>query len=137
MTRGRLTGPLTPNVMHRKKKILTITAVIFIVAVSYYRYNSLDGIKGNILSLLFWPNTEYAEGYSDTGYRKIQPGFTQEQVIDILGEPFYANEDWNSRSQNEIRWWYSRSLRNTHYRMREVRFVDGTVSRKVHYFYVD
>jgi len=97
---------------------------------------TLDGLGGNFYSLLFREDTVYTPGYANSKYRSIEKGMTKAEVIGIIGQPFYTNKDSKAKGIEE-RWWYSRSPSDNHYRMREVRFVNDVVSRKVHYFYVD
>jgi len=113
------------------------TFLLGLVAVGIaVHYRSLDGLGGNLLGVLFRPDTEYTAGYTDAAFRKVRERLSKEQVLDLLGFPFYTNEDWSNPGPEE-RWWYSRSPGSTHYRMREVRFRDDHVSQTVHYFYVD
>jgi len=118
-----------------KKSIAVLVCAVCIGAMAAHRA-PLDGCYGNFLSLIFKEHTIYTDGYSNRGYRNIRNGMTKNDVLAIIGEPFYTNEDWK-RWGPEERWWYTKSPDSTHYRMREVRFIEDAVSRKVHYYYVD
>lgn len=84
--------------------------------------------------MMFKEDTVFTSGYSDSGFSGIRKGMSKNEVLSRIGKPFYTNESWESKT-NEQRWWYSKSPGDTHYRMREVRFFKNKVSEKIHYYY--
>ena len=95
---------------------------------------SLDGLHGRIFKLIEGAETDYAKGYTNEAFRRIKVGQTQDEVIEIVGEPFnYERVKLRSRS----RWMYSRSPNSRHYLHRGIRFEDGHVIEVEHHFYFD
>ena len=121
----------------QKKYIIALGIVsLLVVGLCFLHFLTLDGLAGNFSGLLFEEDTVYASEYSNSKYLSIQNGMTKTEVVSIIGQPFYTNEDFKIKEPEE-RWWYSKSPGDTHYRMREVRFINDVVSRKVHYYHVD
>ncbi len=118
-----------------RKKIIIFTA-IFVTALAIFHFKSMDGLRGLFFSMMFKEDTVFTSGYSDSGFSGIRKGMSKNEVLSKIGEPFYTNESWESKS-NEERWWYSKSPGGTHYRMREVRFIRNKVNQKIHYYYID
>ncbi|MDH3348254.1 MAG: hypothetical protein OEM02_09200, partial [Desulfobulbaceae bacterium] len=117
------------------KKIIIIST-IFVAALAVFHFKSLDGLRGLFLSMMFKEDTVFTSGYSGSGFSGIIKGMSKNEVLSRIGKPFYTNECWESKTI-EQRWWYSKSLGDTHYRMREVRFLKNKVSEKIHYYYID
>lgn len=80
-------------------------------------------------------NTQYADDYSHAGFRRIKVGMTEQEVLDILGEPLsrlgpnaYGNERFPEKG-HYVSLIYSTppNLRNTNYRARVLRMNNGAV----------
>lgn len=94
----------------------------------------LDGYSGLLLSiLLFTDDTKYSDNYSGWKFLKIKKGMTKNQVYNILGKPFAVF----SPSEGIVSLQYSKSPKDTHYRIRQVYLKDKKVIERVSYFYID
>ncbi|NEN25697.1 outer membrane protein assembly factor BamE [Cryomorpha ignava] len=101
----------------------------------------IDGISGEIWDFIYSTDTKYADGYSDKRFNEIKIGMTEQEVLDVLGEPLtewnpYQNTRFKDKA-NFIGFQYSVSPSDTHYRLRQVYFNKGVVAEKIGYFYVD
>lgn len=97
----------------------------------------IDGIGGVVLGLFWKEDTVYAPGYSDRGFRRVEPGMTQAQVHGLLGPP---EKSWETSRKDAIsefgeRW--SHSPGDTHFRSRVVLYRQGRVSSVHAEFYID
>jgi outer membrane protein assembly factor BamE (lipoprotein component of BamABCDE complex) len=115
-----------------KRWYLILIPVAFLAVLRMVHVRSPDGIDGLILACVLRADTEYGKGYTDAGFKKIQVGQTAEEVRNLLGEPV-----WIARGRGGQRWMYSQSPTSTHYRYREVRFINGKVLEKRSHFYFD
>jgi hypothetical protein len=102
----------------------------------------IDGWSGEIWSVLRWPDTKYSNGYSHKGFNEVYIGMTENEVLDILGEPIVRWFPFDKRGPEEKKNWvsfqYSESPGDTHYRLRQVLFNEkGIVTSKTGYFCVD
>jgi len=70
------------------------------VLVNEEKYNSNRDIFDHI-DFFFEDHTKYASGYSEENFNKIKEGTTQEQVIELLGEPLKKSGDT---------WFYTQSF---------------------------
>ena len=120
----------------KKSKSLTLLAIFAVLTFSavYAHQKAIDGLPGQLLSILGATDTEYTEGYSDSGFKKIEEGQTPAEVIEILGLPFNYERE---KGKDSGRWMYSRSPSSIHYSYREVRFKNGVVSEVDGHFYID
>jgi hypothetical protein len=106
---------------------------------------TIDGLIGEPFDLLGCTDTQYGDGYSHWGFKRIEIGMTEQEVIAILGEPFYRWAPYGGRSTSKrfpekahfIGLVYSRSPSSTHYRLRQVNLDNGFVVEIRGYFYVD
>jgi hypothetical protein len=124
-------------------------AIPIILVVSYAAFAlpriRIDGFIGEPFDLLGWTDTQYAEGYSHWGFKRIEVGMTEQEVMAILGEPLYRWAPYGGRSTSKrfpekahfIGLVYSRSPSSTHYRLRQVNLDKGVVVEIRGYFYVD
>lgn len=98
----------------------------------------IDGPSVELTGLMTLMNTQYSEDYSHAGFRKIQVGMTEQQVLDILGEPltrvgpYKKHPCGTTQCPGEghfLSLVYSMppNLRNTNYRARYVTLDDGAV----------
>ena len=118
-----------------KKKWKIISAILASVTLVGFGLNLLliDGIQGALWGSMFREDTEYADGYTDKGWRTVATGMTVKQVHDAIGEPW---DSWSNRDESVVMRW-SRSPGDTHYRCRVLTFTNGTVSNKNEEFWVD
>jgi len=101
----------------------------------------LDGVSGEISSLVFPPDTRFSEGYSHKKFRRIEIGMTQEQVVEILGKPLDIWKPYELTKYIEKRHYvafqYSESPSSVDYRLRQVYFDNGIVAEIINYYYFD
>ena len=96
---------------------------------------------------VFWPGieTNYAPGYSERHFKRVEVGMTNEQVIALLGHPLRTEEFSTSqpsyRNYGEQVWSYTREgswpLGDWAWLSREVVFSEGHVARLVSRTYYD
>jgi len=76
------------------KRTIIFTIVIGIASGAvWYHLTSLDGLPGSIIGTILGADTAYASGYSERGFRAIQPRMSQENVQELLGPPLV--ETWS------------------------------------------
>lgn len=107
--------------------LVTVCSLVWL-----HKTDPLDGWRGALLRVVFWDDTAYAPGYTDNAFEAVECGANTSSVLQLLGPPLRRTNEGNSE-----RWWYTISPRDSHYRMREIRFSNGLVERTVHYYYVD
>jgi hypothetical protein len=95
----------------------------------------LDGWPDPLWALVLGDDTEYAPQYSALGYWRIRPGMTQDDVLRLAGAPLERYPI--TRAPNQEGWRWTRSPRDSSYRVRVVIFANGRVVQKVSEFYVD
>ncbi len=123
--------------MKKSKIPIILLGVVALTLFGIFMHKqSIDGLPGYLFARLVETDTEYTEGYSDSGFRKINIGQTSEEVLEILGKPFNFEREQRKRKLNG-RWMYSRSPGSTHYLYREVRFKEGKVFEVDGHFYID
>lgn len=94
----------------------------------------LDGYTGAVLNiLLLTDDTKYSTNYTDRKFLKIQNGMSKNEVYQILGKPLAEF----SPIDGILSLQYSKSLEDTHYRIRQVYLKNEKVVERVSYFYVD
>jgi len=101
----------------------------------------LDGIKGEIYGTLFEPSTEYSKEYSPEKFLNIKTGMTENEVINILGQPLDRFNPYPSFNDTLI----YRGLRyskgkfsNSNYRLRIIFLKNGIVTeRRSKFFFND
>ena len=122
------------------KKIKIFSYILISLCLSLLLINkfSLDGVEGLIFSTLLKEDTVYAPAYSDKGFKKIHQNMRMKDVIELIGNPLFKQTEFFEEYKSNIdRWWYSKSASSSHYRIREIRFKDGKVCEKIHYFWGD
>ena len=133
----------------KRRLLWTVPATICLLAVVAFAFSAherirIDGAKAELLSLLVALDTEYAPGYSHAGFNKIRIGLTEQEVLDILGEPLSRWSPYSYRGKT--RWpekahfvalAYSRSPSSKSYRLRQVILDNGVVAEIRGYFYGD
>lgn len=112
--------------------VVTLTLVIIGTGLAFV-YGNLD--------------TEYAEGYSHSGFDAIKPGMTMDQVKTLIGEPFYTSDVRDLKTNKESKfyniseiWVYSRQgkIKTANFFVRIVHFdEEGRVVRTEKDIYVD
>jgi hypothetical protein len=93
----------------------------------------LDGLEGCVLPLAVKEDTVYAPGYSTEAFRRVRTGMSKDEVFALLGEPLnrYAVDDGREG------WRWTRSARDSSYRVRVALFTGERISEMIHYFYLD
>lgn len=104
----------------------------FVIVLGIIGILSLDGARGMVFSMIFPDTTSYAAGYSDNAFRGIGIGVADSDVSCMLGEPLERDQ-----TNGCVRWRYTRSLSDSHYRVRQINFENGKVKSKTHYYLVD
>jgi hypothetical protein len=122
--------------MKRKLKysfgILSLLLVIHL----FRNYTPLDGFSGMFFASMFGEDTIYAAGYSDTGFRSIQIGMTQNEVFGKIGTPLNIwTNDWAKDGSIGMRW--TKSAHDSNYRCRVLQFIDSKVVDKHSEYYLD
>ncbi len=125
-----------------KNKVAVILSASLIVGVfSYIEFTKIDGILGEILNRMFVTDTKYAIGYTDKGFKEIQIGMSEKDVLGILGEPLIRWSPYrNTKFKNKIHYigfQYSESPSSSNYRLRQVNLKNNIVVEKHSEFYLD
>ncbi|HSS49006.1 MAG TPA: hypothetical protein VLX28_08665 [Thermoanaerobaculia bacterium] len=97
----------------------------------------IDGLDGWLWSLTLKEDTVYTAGYTDSGFRQVRGGMSEEEVHRLLGPP---QARWSipvDRSGIDAGERWSFSPGDTNYRCRVVLFRKGHVAEKHAEFYVD
>jgi hypothetical protein len=79
------------------------------------------------LSVAFFTQTRYVEGYDESRFRMLAPGLSAREVEGIMGPPF-AKTPWGTNREN---WQYSGKVAPTLYHRRWVIMTAGKVSEVV------
>ena len=123
--------------MSKFKYILSksIVLILFLIGLKQIIPSlKLDGYSGLLISIsLFTDDTKYSENYSGWKFLKIKKGMTKNQVYDILGKPIAVF----TREKGVESLQYSKSPKDTHYRIRQVYMKDNKVIERFSEFYVD
>jgi len=139
MKGGRMSGRIP-------KKVVVSVIIAFAAIWTYLKvYYPLDGLTGVVFGTLFHTvdTTEYASGYCDKAFRKLNRGMSSSEVRALLGAPL---SKWDLASRRELAgdefaemeaWVYSRSKNDGDYRIRTVHFNSGKVTRVYSEYYVD
>ena len=117
-----------------KKISIIISLFIALWGLKFTSYNlRIEGYVGLFWECLFrGHDTVFSENYTDKGFLEIKKGMTEEEVIEIMGEPLAR-----SIEENFIGFQYSKSERSTHYRFRNIILTKGIVTDVIGYYYVD
>ena len=121
--------------MEMKRRLRRIAIVLAVLAAFLTGLHIwlIDGIGGLIWGLFFREDTVFAAGYTDSGWRSVRVGMTEDDVTGRIGEPLQV---WTNQDASVgMRW--SKSPGDTHYRCRFLQFNNGRVSEKHAKFYVD
>lgn len=117
------------------KLLLTLLVLLLLIDIIRMQSYESQGIGDAIMDFMFDDDTCYAHGYSESGFREIKKGMIANEVVRLIGAPLsigkYCGIDYKSA------WVYSKPCRNSHYRVRVVIFMHGTVVKKDSSFYVD
>jgi hypothetical protein len=71
--------------------------IIVIVIGAWFHFTSLDGVSGLVLRWVLRDDTVYAAGYSDSAFRAVHAGMSEEQLLKSLGPPL--GEVWMIQSK--------------------------------------
>lgn len=110
------------NFIRRSVIILGVLVLLFVLAVLMFLYGNTD--------------TEYASGYSRRGFNAIQAGMTQQEVVEILGQPLWKN----AMTEDGGFWGYSMqgSDKTANYFERTIGFdSNGKVNEIIKDLYID
>ena len=118
---------------HPILKTVLISLIAVVLVLLGFHYYCLDGISGWLLSRFYDEDTPYAPGYSDSAFRKVREGMTEDEVRDLLGQPL---DRWSLDNNRFGRRW-SKSPSDGNYKLRVVIFTEGKVTRKTSEFYLD
>jgi hypothetical protein len=117
---------------YRKRRAAVLVGLSFTAALPFVLF---DGWPGPLYAIPFGDDTEFAQGYSASRFWAVRQGMTEEEVVRLLGPPLRR---YPARSPGtEERWYWTRSPRNSSYRIRGVVFRNGLVADKQSEFYVD
>lgn len=75
----------------KRAATVALAAVGMLLAAHLYL---LDGLGGVVWPLVFETDTEYASGYSEAAFRRVQPSMSRQAVISLLGRPLATARDW-------------------------------------------
>jgi len=113
-----------------------LASAMAVLAALFFGYEVPDRIRIDGLTTEgVLMNTQYADDYSHAGFRRIKVGMSEQEVLDILGEPLsrlgpyaYGNERFPENG-HYVSLIYSSppNLRNTNYRARVVLMDNGAV----------
>lgn len=131
--------------MNRVLLLLMPTSLCALVALALWNEVpdriKIDGVGGEVASLFVRMDTEYADGYSHSGFNRISIGMTEREVLSILGEPLQRWQPYKrtrfKEKANYVGLEYSRSPTSKNFRLREVYMDRGVVAEKIGYFYLD
>ncbi len=119
--------------------VVIIAAMFALIPAHFYL---LDGLDGWLFSQGLTEDTVYADGYSDSAFRRVRIGMTVDTVLKLLGEPLrvrtddYALRSRAGESSDEC-WAYTKTPGDTHDRQRLICFSNGIVSTKESSYWVD
>jgi len=65
--------------------------------VALYPMLALDGLSMELVLVTITEDTEYAPGYTTSGFRDVRPGMSEFQVLDLLGPPLKSVETEETR----------------------------------------
>ena len=71
--------------------VMKVLAALITVLFSVH-YMFLDGVSGLIFAPVFGDTTTYAPRYSDSGFRRVRKGMSEQQIQDLIGSPL--GETW-------------------------------------------
>lgn len=123
-----------------------LTSAIAVPTALFFGYEVPDRIRIDGLTAEgILMNTQYADDYSHAGFRRIKVGMSEQEVLDILGEPlrrlgpYVDGFDGFAEKGQYVAWIYSMppNLRNTNYRARSVLMNHGVVVSVSGHFYAD
>ncbi len=115
----------------RLRGLFLFTGAIALAPVAY-RWWPIDGVVGNLLSLICEEDTVWTGGYSNDAFRAIRVGMSRREVYSLLGPPINSLDNGGG----VIECW-THSPDDGHYRRRELTFQSDQVIKKVAEFYVD
>lgn len=127
----------------KKKRFFIIAIILFIVFALPYASARvrIDGLMAELSALLLSSDTNYSQDYTHEGFDQITEGMSEQEVLELIGEPLKLWNPYKYGFQPEkadyYAFVYSESPTFTHYRLRQVILEDGIVKEIRGYFYVD
>jgi len=108
------------------KKVIKVILIFVLICFGILYIGLLDGyfVKSD---------TKYSENYSELKFKSIEEGFSEKQVIDILGKPIAVF----SLKNGIVLYQYSYSPSDTNYDLRQIYIQNRKVIEVVKYFYYD
>lgn len=97
-----------------------------------YRRWPIDGVESNLLSLICYEDTVWAQSYSEEAFRAARIGMSREEIHHLLGPPIKTQS-----TSGEVRDSWTWSPDDGHYWRREVVFRGDIAVDKIAEFYVD
>jgi len=124
--------------MKKRFRFISIASLLILAYFIFQRDAiKLDGLSGEIFGLLIESDTQYSGKYSHKKFSKLRVGMTEEQVVNLIGEPLSKWQPYTGEKSHYIGFVYSKSPSSTNYRYRLVNFEHGKVAEIVSYFYTD
>ena len=139
--------PALPHSSPRSDRVLVTVFALCIVTVAFGGQLVLAGMSEGYC--VVWPSigTRFAEGYSSSGFSRVERGMTEYEVVSLIGRPLSrqrgrpAPSGWFDWQQGDQTWQYGQdsSARGGDWAWlsREVVFRDGRVVQKVSWTYRD
>lgn len=121
----------------------TVLITAFLVGYEVPDRIRIDGLSTELAGLMTLTNTRYADGYSHAGFRRIRVGMSEQEVLDILGEPLYRERPYAFRGSPEKTWFVSLVYsappdhKNSSFRSRAVLIHHGQVAEILGHFVAD
>ena len=120
--------------------ILLLVSAGLISNSNSYRFK-IDGLAAELFDLIEGTDTKYSENYSHCGFNEIKIGMTENEAIEILGEPLIRWKPYKHskiiEKEGFIGLQYSESPSSTHYRLRQIYINNGEVAKIIGYMYID
>lgn len=119
--------------MMQRWVFLVASGMVILISIRYLiPVVRIDGFWGVVGSILLPEDTEYAQGYNHSAFLTVRKGMSADEVYQLLGPAISS-----SQRGDIMRRFYSRSPSSSHYRIREVRSMNGKVVDVNGYYYVD
>lgn len=128
----------------KNRTIRILVAAVAVATALFFGYEvpdriRIDGASVEMIGLMTLMNTQYSKDYSHAGFRRIKVGMSEQEVLDILGEPLkrvgpYADHHCGTTecppkgSYLSLVYSMPPNLRNTNYRARHITLDQGVVA---------
>lgn len=122
--------------VRRRTIALVMLGSVGLMVLFHALIRPMDGYCALHSSMVGWEDTEYAPGYSESGFRRIHEGMSQSEVEQWVGRPLDVVGPEGGEPKEES-WLYTRSPTSKDYRRRIVTFREGRVSHILSEYYFD